>query len=172
MQKHPLLLFAMGRLKYGFLLILLRFFEFFGANQLVIVKFLCTVVIAFGLFEIYARHTHSVIGRIEFLHTGNNLDFGNNVSCVNNVASVFVNLGNDTVYLRFDFNFVSWLNVSVEYRGARNVCVFGVLRFVKCRSLFCFLLKVNKSSCKHGDNHNSHRNSYYSFHNLYVYFYV
>ena len=67
------------------------------------------------------RHVYARLGTIQLNHLGNNLDDGDDFSVLNHIACFLFQLGDDTGDLRFDFDFMTRLDVAGRNGLGRNV---------------------------------------------------
>ena len=97
--------------------LLRHFVELVGRDELLVVKVFLAVVVHLGLLQIDVGQTHAGLCIRQRPHVGNHLYFGDDLACLDIVACLLQNLGDDTRNLGFDIDLIAGFNFACDDSG-------------------------------------------------------
>ena len=107
----------------GRILLLLRLFEglphvvvLLRAYQLLVEKLLFAPVVHLRLLQVDVRQAHSGFRGAKLAHVGYHLDLGYHFAGLDRLSGLFVDVRDDSAYLRLHFHFVARLDGAGDYR--------------------------------------------------------
>ena len=133
--RHTVPDYLQGLLGGGILLLRLGqglgiFLEFFRTDQLLVIQVFLTVVVGVGLVQGQLGQPDPALGGAQRTHLGNDLDLGDDLAFRHLLASLLVELGDDTADLRLDIDLVARDDLAGHHGRAGNVADHSLQGFI------------------------------------------
>ncbi len=137
----------------GLLQGLLYLVELVGADQLLLEELFLTTKVYLGLLQVDAGQTHTGLCAAQLAHIWDDLYLGYHLASLHIVASLLVNLGNDTTYLWLYVHLVARLYLTCYDGGFQYIAHLGNKLAILGSFRLRFLVQEDEGSYKNqGDN--------------------